>query len=373
MKFSVSSTTISQVLSLVSPAVSNRPTKPILANIKIVADAASGTVQLTAMNDSMAITGRFDALILEDGSVCAPKGKLVDLLGTFSGEILEFEFEDSILKVINGKSSYKINALPAHDFPGYPKEADTEPFTFPAMDLYDGLRTASTTASNDETKQVLCGVHVAINNGKIEFASTDSHRLTVVHYSVDTEDNRAFTMPIGAINAINRLLQNQGLSGDITLHLGNSVAHADIGTTSISLRLLEGQYPYYRNLLPAQSAMQFKAVLPAASMLKALDRLKGLGSDKTPLVILDFVGDELNISTKDAEVSEGSEYIELTESPSSDFRIAFNALYLRQAIKNSGTDNVRFFANTPTSPVTLYPEDSDGIEALIMPVQLRNA
>lgn len=371
MKFSVSSTTIHEVLSLVSPGVSSRPTKPILANVKMDADMSLGIIRLTAMNDSMAISAQFDAVILEAGSMCVPKKKLSDLLGTFAGEILDFESEDFILKVINGRSSYKINAMSSDDFPAFPVDKDTEPFEFPASDLFDGLRLASTTASTDETKQVLCGVHIKSGDGKIEFASTDGHRLTVINFYCETPQASEFTLPSSAVSAINRLLAHNGTSGDVVLNLGSNVISAEIGTTSIAVRLLEGQYPNYRQLIPAASAMPFQVVLPAKAMDKTLNRMAVLGNEKTFIVSMDFAGNEVTITAKDAEASEGAEVLTLPDAVSQELSIAFNGHYLRQAIKNAGTTNVRLLAKSPTSPVVVYPDDSDQVEGLVMPIQVR--
>lgn len=183
MKLVCAQTHLNSHLSLVSRAVSSRPSHPILANILLKADTSTQRVILSAFDLSLGIQTSFPAQIEAGGVLTLPAKLLNDIISRLAdGDItIESDAESNHVTTITSASGrYQVRGMGAEEFPELPKIEEGEQTHLAADRLVDGLRGSLFAASADETKQVLTGVHVSLQSDGLEFAATDGHRLAVV-------------------------------------------------------------------------------------------------------------------------------------------------------------------------------------------------
>jgi DNA polymerase-3 subunit beta len=379
MKLVCAQTHLNSHLSLVSRAVSSRPTHPVLANVLLKADATTQRVILSAFDLSLGIQTSFPAQIEESGILTLPAKLLGDIVSRLpDGDItLDSGAEASHVTTLTCASGqYQVRGMGADEFPELPKIDDGEQAHLSADALIDGLRGSLFAASADETKQVLTGVHVSLQPDGLEFAATDGHRLAVVQ-TIEGEDSKVdedaqldVTVPAKALQELIKMLDRQGSNSvDVKFDQGQVVFEwADQRITS---RLLEGQYPNYRQLVPRQFSHQL--TVDRRLFLSALERISVLADQKNNIVkvTLDSTAQQITLSVDAQDVGSGRESFPAQIS-GDDLEIAFNVRYLLDGLKAINTAAVQMQLNTPTSPVVLSPLGSLKMTYLVMPVQVRS-
>jgi len=389
MKLICSQNSLSANLSLVSRAVSSRPSHPVLANVLLVADDESQQVSLSAFDLSLGIQTSFAAQVVVGGKLTLPAKLLNDIVSRLpDGEILlddgaeEREPSDSslLITLTCASGQYQVRGMGAEEFPELPIVDDGDVVRFSVENLIEGLRCTLFSASVDETKQVLTGVHLTIQADGLEFAATDGHRLAVVKTAAADGTGAAatttqsspldVTIPAKALQELMKMLERQS-DTSVTVHLDPAQAVFEWTDQRLTSRLLEGQYPNYRQLLPSQFARQM--MVDRKALLSALERIGVLADQKNNIVklTLDSLNQTLALSVDAQDVGSGKETIP-SQISGDDLEIAFNVKYLMDGLKALTTSNVQMQLNTATSPAIVSPVGGLKLIYLVMPVQVRS-
>jgi DNA polymerase III subunit beta len=379
MKLICSQSNLNSHLSLVSRAVASRPSHPVLANVLVVADEGAQTVKLSAFDLSLGIQTSFAARVETGGTLTLPAKLLGDIVSRLpEGELTlddgEGETEAGIMvTIVSASGRYQVRGMGAEDFPELPTIEDGEAVELAAEALIDGLKSSLFAASSDETKQVLTGVHVSVQPEGLEFAATDGHRLAVVQ-TVNAEDSpvagdMAVTVPAKALQELIKMLErSSGTAVAVKFDPGQAVF--EWGEQRLTSRLLEAQYPNYRQLLPKQFGRQM--TVDRRAFLGALERISVLADQRNNIVkiSLDPAG-TATIQVDAQDVGSGQETIP-AQITGDAMDVAFNVRYLIEGLKVVTSTEVQIQLNTPTSPAVLIPLGSLKMSYLVMPVQVRS-
>ena len=463
MKLVCTQSDLNTNLSLVSRAVPSRPTHPVLGNILLAADRETQQVTLTAFDLSLGIQTGFVATVEESGEIAIPAKLLNDIVSRLpEGEItLEDEEgatasasvsarghdnpsgipsdraqaaqndlksesgtalpqEDRIIVTLTSTSGrYQMRGMSAGEFPELPQVDAGVAVRLPTEALIEGLRGSLFATSSDETKQVLTGVHLTMQQDSLEFAATDGHRLAVVQTTnKDSADSASvaapeelavatsgapgeqverasntsqleFTVPARALREIERMLGIRQSTDTVALHFeqgqivfqggDRALSDSEIEQSSGSLplyyrlttRTLEGQYPAYRQLIPRQ--FQRQITIERRQLLSAVERIAVLADQKNNIVkfSIDSENQQLSLSVEAQDVGSGQESMSAQVTGDS-IDIAFNVKYLIDGLKALSTSDIQMQMNAANSPVILTPLGGLKMIYLIMPVQLRN-
>lgn len=388
MKLVCTQNSLSTSLSLVSRAVSTRPTHPVLANVLLVASTETQQVSLSAFDLSLGIQTSFAAAVEAEGKLTLPAKLLTDIVSRLpEGDItLESGSDDdtSFLTTLTCSSGrYQVRGMSAEEFPELPTVTDGESLHLPSEAMLDGLRGALFAASADETKQVLTGVHLTLAAEELEFAATDGHRLSVVQTTnVDDEGNRVknstaddaealdVTIPAKALQELAKMLERQ-TGSSVAVKLDRNQVIFEWVDQRLTSRLLEGQYPNYRQLIPRQFTHQ--TTVDRRLFLSSLERIAVLADQKNNIVKLnvDTANQAMSLSVDAPDVGSGEETIP-AQITGEDMAIAFNVKYLLDGLKALNTTEIQLQFNTPTSPAILTPLGGLKMTYLVMPVQVRS-
>ena len=138
-------------------------------------------------------------------------------------------------------------------------------------------------------------------------------------------------------------------------------------TTTIS-RLLEGQFPKYNQLIPAESPKVAK--VNVSQLISALERVAIMVNEKTSIVKFDFSQNSLKLTGDTPDSGKSEEELAINYD-GEDLAIAFNYKFVLEALKNIESDDVNVGLNTALSATVLRPDNEDDFVCLIMPVQIR--
>jgi len=369
-------------LSVVSRAVANRPTNPILAHVLFVAEEATNQVTLSAFDQTLCLQSRMAATVHTGGMITLPARILGDLVSRLPDATVEIKISELQATVCarwerEGKKetltgAYHISGLPGEDFPAVPAVATT---TMPlAREAFlQGIKGVLFAASSDETKQILTGVHLQTRGEYLEFAATDGHRLAIVETECGgmTEPVQA-TIPARALREVERLLAKyegetvrfslESYQADFQLSQGEGFQQR------LVTRLLDGMYPNYRQLLPKVFAR--RVVMEREDVINALERLAVLAGNRH-VVKFSLDLDHVMLTTEGGELGQGQEQIP-AEIEGEALEVAFNVRYVLEGLKAMSSAQVRMELNSATAPVIFSPLGEAKMTYLVMPIQLRS-
>jgi DNA polymerase-3 subunit beta len=367
-------------LSLVSRAVAARPSHPILANVLMIADSEAQQVKLTGFDLSLGVQTSFPAQVEQGGTLTMPAKLLSDIVSRLpDGEIvLDEEAGEQLVTLTSASGRYQVRGMGAEEFPELPTVEESDVTYLPIDLLSEGLRGSLFATSSDESKQVLTGVHIVSDADSLEFAATDGHRLSVVHAlnaesETETEGKMAefdVTIPAKALRELERMLQmNAAEAVAVRFDQGQLVFEWE--NQRLTSRLLEGQYPNYRQLIPRQFSRQM--TIDRRLFISALERVAVLADQRNSIVKLSInnVEQEVVISVDAQDVGSAREAVQAQIS-GEDLEIAFNVKYLLEGLKVLNTAEVQMQFNTSTSPSVLTPLGGVKMTYLVMPVQIRS-
>jgi DNA polymerase III subunit beta len=382
MKLICTQSELNSHLSLVSRAVPSRPSHPVLANVLLHADEDIQQVSLTGFDLSLGVQTSFKVAVEEGGILTLPAKLLSDIVARLpEGEIvLDGGTDETLVTITCAAGRYQVRGMGAEEYPELPTLEDGDVAYLPVESLLEGLRGSLFSTSADETKQVLTGVHIAVDTDGMEFAATDGHRLAVVETaSVEAEKNGKandkakfdVTVPGKALRELERMIQLNASAEPIAVKFDQGQLIVEWANQRLTSRLLEGQYPNYRQLIPKQFSRQMTC--DRRLLTSALERIAVLADQKNSIVkmSLSTADQEIILSVDAQDVGSGREAVPAQIS-GDDLDIAFNVKYLLEGLKALTTAEVQMQFNTATSPAILTPLGGMKMTYLVMPVQVRS-
>jgi DNA polymerase-3 subunit beta len=386
MKLVCSQAELSSSLQLVSRAVASRPTHPVLANVLLTADAATGRLSLTGYDLSLGIQTSLPAAVESSGAITLPArlfAEIVSRLATDSPLTLSCGEDDEQVDLTSLSGTYRMRGMPAEDFPDLPLAQSGVPIRLDAQSLVKGLRATLFASSSDESKQLLTGVHLRLVGNGLECAATDGHRLAVQRLDnalalgsetplSEGDEPFAVTVPARSLRELERLLSGRPSDEPLSMFCERGqvvVLWADQVLTS---RSLDGTYPNYRQLLP--ESFNRRLNLDRRAFTAALERVAVLADQHNNVVKIssDPAAGRVQIQADAQDVGSGSEAVAaLIEGDP--IEIAFNVRYLLDGLKAITAEQVVLQCNGATTPAVLAPVGEDGsFTYLVMPVQIRS-
>ncbi|MBL1208762.1 DNA polymerase III subunit beta [Geminocystis sp. GBBB08] len=389
MKIVCSQVDLKNNLSLVSRSVPSRPTHPILSNVLLVADKAKNCVTLTGFDLSLGIRSSFSAEVEESGMITLPSKFLNDIISRLpDGEVSlsydEEDLEDNPLVAIDSLSGkFQLRGVSGDEFPELPTIEKKESFLLPISALIEGLKGTLFSASTDETKQVLTGVHLTRHLNILEFAATDGHRLAVVKTTeessdedtetgVSDEQNFSLTIPSRALRELEKMLSSGKENEAVALYVDNGQLVFELGNQHLTSRKLEGGYPNYNQLIPTK--FERKMIVDRKRVIEGLERVSVFADQKNNLVKfkLDPDNNQVILSVEAKELGNAKESFSVEIYGDGAFEIGFNIKYLMEGLKALSANEITFHFNGATQPVILTPLSGLQMTYLIMPVQIRD-
>lgn len=381
MKFVCAQSDFNTHLSITSRVVPGRPSKPVLSNVLIKVDDDAQQVTLIGFDETIGVQTSFKAAVEVPGELTLPAKLLESIVSRLPAEdiVVQEAEQDATITLTSSSGEYQVRGLSAEDYPALPVITQGQTSELSAEVLLAGLRGALFATSADETKQVLTGVHVLSEVASLEFAATDGHRLAVVKTGDDADDETApkpaaamdVTVPAKALRELEKMLQIYQSTEPIALKFDPTQVVFELGAQRLTSRLLEGQYPNYRQLIPQQFERQ--VTLDRKALIGSLERIAVLADQKNNIVKLSIDPDQQSVavSVEAQEIGSGREIVsaQVTGDP---LEIAFNVRYLLDGLKAFATNDVQLQCNTATSPSVLIPLGELQMTYLVMPVQIRS-
>lgn len=351
MKFRISKEAFLDGLQKVQSVVSSRTTLPILSNVLIV--ARNGRIQFTTTDLDVGITGSVEAQIDKEGATTLPAKKLVSVVRELPTSEVEVSVDTkNHASIRSGPSFFKIIGLGEAEFPPLPNFQDAKQFRIPQAILRDGLRKTAYAISTDETRYVLNGIFASFRDGKLTLVATDGRRLAMVDSDLEfpASHETDVIIPTKAVQELQRLL---GDSGELTVGLTGNQISFSIGDTLLVSKLIDGNYPNYRQVIPGDAIE--RVVISREALLETTRRVSLLSSDKSNSIKLVFSENQIEVTANTPDVGEAQETLDVIYQ-GKPMQIAFNPEFLQAPLRNLETDDVYLDLIDEMSPGVLRIE-----------------
>ena len=353
-------------LSVVSRAVSTRAATQSLSGILL--NTNGDGVTLSATDLEMGLKTKLEAEVEGDGSVLLPGRLLAEVSRSLGDPVVEIRLRESErdVEIRSGGSSFHLRVLPSEDFPAFPEE-EGEPLAIPAAALAATVDLVARAASRDDMRPVLTGVLVSTSGSEMTMVATDSYRLAVKRTELDSAIGGELeaNIPAKALRELGRIVSADGVE-TVLVALQRNQAIFKAGAIVLNTRLIEGQFPNFRQLLP--ESYEHDVRLPRSDFLDVTRRISQLAQRNAPLR-LSFGPGELTISARTPDVGEARETLPVPFA-GEPFEIGFNPEFLRDGLDALEGDDVLLKLISPLRPGLIQSADDGGFQYLLMPIRL---
>lgn len=368
MKFTCNQQTLAKALNTVSKAVSNRTTLPILKGILIQADQ-EGTLTLTASDLEISIQKTVSASVQEAGSSVVISKLFGDIIRKLPNEEIFIESDsDNLISIKTSTSEFSVVSFPVEEFPKIgEKEEIKESLTFSRDIFRDMVRKTSFAASVDESKGILVGILTEIGTEKVSMVALDGFRLALANEAMTSERENKFIISAKIMNEISKIITEDEGDDDISILLGEKKATFIIGSTEIVLRLMEGEFIKYNDIIPKDNTIT--VVTGKSMLLESIERASLLAKEgKNNLIKMTINNNLLTITSRSEEGNVKEEII--MEKTGDDLEIGFNSKFVIDVLKAIDDEEISMNFKTGTSPCVVRPVQGDAYEYLILPVRI---
>ena len=362
MKLQVTQENLSKALGHVSRVANTRGTLPILSNVLL--KTVDNRLSIAATNLDIAITHYIGAKVAAEGAITVPARLMQDFVGSLPSGVIDLKLEDNKLHISTDKYQSVINGVSAEDFPVMPAITSGKQWKIAGKTLKTGLQQVVIAASSDEARPLLTGVLVHSHEGGLYLVATDSYRLAEKRLDNAKED-LSLLIPANALQDLLRILGDE--DADVAVTHDDQQVLFKVGEVELVTRLIEGNYPDYRKLIPknfASSATLQRSDFVNITKVSSLFARESAGSVT------------INLEEKDAQVSIRSIASQIGENTAAanaevvgEGSITLNSRYILDALNALNGDEATISFNGKLEACVITDTKAKDYTHVIMPLK----
>ncbi len=348
--------------------MSTRASLPVLSNVLLATDG--NRLRLSATNLEVGINYWIGSKVEEQGSLTVPARLFAEFVSSLPHGNIELTGLDGVLSVKSPHYESKINGISAEEFPVIPTVSSDPVLTLEAQAFRDGLAQVVVAASADEARPVLAGVYLYVEDGALFIAATDSYRLAEKRLELSENAPKSFSVLVPA-RTMQELVKLLGESaGDVEIYVDENQVMFRIEDVELVSRLIEGQFPSYRRLIPDKAETSFEIATAELARITKVASLFARESAGSVRMEVKEEG-EVSVVSSDSEVGGNTSSAEC-DVAGEDGEISLNARYLTDALAAVKSPRVMVAISGKLSPCVITPagEDvADDYMHIVMPLR----
>src|SRR4051794_9971649 len=367
MKLSTGRDALFAQLQTVTRAASTRSAIQALSGVQILATGSG--IELRATDMEIGLRVPLQGEVVREGAAVLPARLLVDVVRALPGSDVSLELRqaEQDVELMGGNAPSPTRTLGLEAFPPFPEAEEGSRVQVPAASFVDTVAKVQRSASRDETRPVLTGILVSATGDELRMVATDSYRLAVKETRLEAPLTGTVeaNVPARALGELARIVA--AADADVlTVSVRTNQVVFEVGGTVLSSRLIDGQFPNYRQLLP--DAYEHELRLAAGEVGDVVRRISLLAQKNAPLK-LSFSEGELTVSARTPDIGEASETVPVPFS-GEPLEIGFNPDFLRDGLESMDGADVLLKLISPLRPGLIQAADGSGFLYLLMPIRL---
>ncbi|WP_419024683.1 DNA polymerase III subunit beta [Emergencia sp.] len=369
MKFECNQQLLTKALNIVSKAVTSRTTIPILKGI-LLEVSEDGKLKMSASDLDITIEETVEIESGISGSIVVQSKLFGDIIRKLPNATISVELVDTnvVIKCMN--SEFSIIGLSADEFPSIKNiEENQEYITFDKTILKEMIRKTSFAASVDESKGVITGILIELLNDAINMVAIDGYRMAITREAMVNLEEKNVIISAKIMNEISKILSEASEEENVNLLLNDKKAIFIIGNVKVVLRLLDGEFIKYKDVLPKDNKIKVK--VNRNDLMESIERASLLSKEGKNNLIKFAIKDTIVTITSKSEEGNVREEV-IINKEGEDLDIGFNAKYVLDVLKSIDDEDIYMFFNTSITPCLVEPVNGDSFEYLILPVRITN-
>jgi DNA polymerase III subunit beta len=354
-------------LQTVTRAASTRSAVQALSGVQLLARA--GSLELRATDMEIGLRVPLEGEVVREGSVVLPARLVVDVVRALpaADTSLELRPSEQDVEIVGGAATFHIRTLRSEDFPPFPEPEDDGRVEVPGPAFVETVLKVARSASRDETRPVLTGILVSASEDTLRMVATDAYRLAVKETRLERPLSAGFeaNVPARALQELTRIVQHEGAE-TLSVSARTNQVIFEAGGVVLSSRLIDGQFPNYRQLLP--DAYEHELQLAGGEIAEVVRRISLLAQKNAPLR-LSFTEGELTVSARTPDVGEARETVPVPFA-GEPLEIGFNPEFLRDGLEAVEGGDLTLKLISPLRPGLIQAADGSGFQYLMMPIRL---
>ncbi len=372
MIFNCSKQELTKALQIVSKALNNKPQAPILSGIYL--EAKNNKLTLQATDYDIGINCSILSDIEEEGTLVLAGKYFNEMIRTMPGENINITYnaEQNTAIIKSNNTKFNLLSMPSSEYPVLQKLTGNTQFKLRNNILTDLIKKTSFACSNEAARPIFTGCLLEMDEACLTMAATNTHRLAVKKEILDINSDypaEKLIIPSRILNDLVTLLASD-IPSDVLITCSNNQISFTYENIYIVSRLIEGQFPDYRNVIP--NGFQTHVQIKTKELQEAIERVSLISRlNEYNIIKFTFTQDNILISSDNPEIGHAEENlpINLVGTPIS---ISFNAKYILEALKYVGAEQVVFSFNQSLSPASIAIPDNDLFIYVVTPVRTSN-
>ena len=378
MKFTINRSAFLNSLADVQRAISSKTTIPILTGVKIIASQEGLT--LTGSDSDISIEAfipveddKNQLHIEKTGGIILQARFFNEIVRKLPDDKMTIEILDHFQTLITSASaSFTINGLDANNYPHLPVIDSNESFILNVNLFKQVISQTVIATSTHESRPILTGVNIVIENQTLSAVATDSHRLSqrIIPLTMSEEQAQKkykIIIPGKSLTELSKILEEDAETAEMMITENQVLFKTE--NLYFYTRLLEGIYPETQRLIPETSSTS--VVFNANSLLGSIGRASLLSHEgKNNVVKLSVSKDKVEISGNSPEIGNVQEEINFQSFKGEEIELSFNPDYMKDALRTFGQSDILIKFTSPIRPFVIVPsEDGKEFVQLITPVR----
>lgn len=370
MKLTITKAELHRGLARIQSIVEKRNSMPILANALLQAE--NERLEIAATDLEVGIRGSHEAKVTQPGGLTVSAKKFFEIVRELPDEPVGLESTaNSYLEIQCARARFTLAGTSSEEYPTLPVFSPEKTVPVQAAVLSSMIERTMYAASVDETRYNLNGVYLEVleDSGKIRMAATDGHRLALVDRNLTTDAgglSSGVIIPRKGLAELKRLVDEE-TADEIELAFEGNNGLARKGDVTLVMRLIEGEFPNYRQVIPADQRTTL--TLPVEELARAVRRVALLSSERSRAVKLELADNQLVISSSNPDLGDAREELDV-EYGGEALSIGFNAKYLQDALAATHSKEVNLSFQDDLSPARVTPTDDPDTLAVVMPMRI---
>ncbi|HEY4315684.1 MAG TPA: DNA polymerase III subunit beta [Actinomycetes bacterium] len=377
MRFRVERDVLAEAVAWAARSLPARPPVPVLAGLMLDADRDNGgRLVLSSFDYEVSARVEVPAEVSEPGAALVSGRLLADISRSLPGRPVDIATDAAKVVVTCGSSRFTLLTLPVEDYPALP-EMPGASGSLHGDAFAAAVAQVAVAAGRDDTLPVLTGVRLEIEGSTITMAATDRYRLAVRDLTWSPEQSGLEAIALVPARTLSDTAKALASADKVTVALatpgaGEGLVGFEGSGRRTTSRLLDGEFPKYRSLLPDESAGV--ATVGTAALVESVRRVALVAERNTP-IRLSFAAGEVTLEAGSGDEAQASESLDAALQ-GDDISIAFNPGYLLDGLGALGTEQAELRFTAPTRPAVLAGKDDadatagDEYRYLLMPVRL---
>jgi len=376
MKINVDKESLLKSIQIADSIISSKNINTILSNCLF--NITKEQIEILSTDNEMAVRTVIDAVSEGDISFTANGKKFSSILKELPNDELVLTINDQMTIDIKTKSKdvkghYSLIGTGTEEYPEIPIFSENSVIELEQPVLREMIKKVMYAASNDTIKPVFNGLYIiSTKKESMSAVATDSRRLALISRTMENGGGvnleEGFIIPLKTVNEVFRILES---TGQCRFSYDSNQCFFQIGNTEIISRIVDGQFPNYKHVIPHENNME--VIIESKKLLESVKRAMIFTREPANKIILTFQGSKLKIEANTPELGEAEEELTVESSSEEKITLGINAQFMIDCLKEIDSVSIKCGITGQMSPITIMPEDDKEYVSVIMPIQIKSS